>query len=161
MTEDVAIKRRPEIRVAAVRHIGPYHGIGEAFTKLDGIVRAAGLARPDSELIGIYYDDVRSTPIERLRSDAAISVGASDPIPAGVTEQRLPAGEYAASVHIGPYEQLGGAWGRLREWLVTSGRQLGNGPSYEVYLNTPMTERDPKKLKTALYLPVTIPNSHS
>src|SRR4051812_24726018 len=40
---DVHITDKPEIRVAAVRHIGPYNQIGEAFARLDSIVRPSGL----------------------------------------------------------------------------------------------------------------------
>ena len=55
----------------------------------------------------------------------------------------------------GPYEQLGDAWARmLGEWLPSSGRRISEAaPSYEVYLNNPMTT--PKnELRTEIRIPV-------
>jgi AraC family transcriptional regulator len=44
----------------------------------------------------------------------------------------------AHTVHVGPYEQLGDAWARLLgEWVPASGNRIGDGVSYEIYLNTP------------------------
>ena len=40
---DAEIVERPELRVAAVRHIGSYMNVSEAFVRLDKIARSAGL----------------------------------------------------------------------------------------------------------------------
>lgn len=152
---DVQIKDKPEVRVAALRHIGPYNHIGEAFMRLDSIVRSAGLAKPGAQMIAIYHDDPEATPKERLRSDAAISVAADDTLPDGLTEQRVPAGRYACAMHVGPYEKLGDTWARfMGEWLPASGHRLGSGISHEIYLNNPGTEPDKHKLRTELCIPV-------
>ena len=66
-------------------------------------------------------------------------------------EQRIPAGRYAARVHKGGYEGLPGAWTALKkEWLPKSGQRM-SGPSYELYLNDPMST--PKaELLTEIYM---------
>src|SRR5690606_40703126 len=57
-----------------------------------------------------------------------------------LTEQRLGAGRYACTVHVGPYERLGETWARfMGEWLPASGYRLGEGVSYEIYVGNPMT----------------------
>ena len=153
---DVQLKQKPEVRLAAVRHTGPYHTIGEAFTRLDAGVRASGGPAPGAQLVGVFHDDPRSTPPDRLRSDAGISIAEGATLPKDTAEQRLPAGKYACAVHIGPYEKLGDAWKRLTgEWLPASGHRAAPGPTYEVYLNTPMDEPDARKLRTELCVPIT------
>ncbi|HEX5110026.1 MAG TPA: AraC family transcriptional regulator [Vicinamibacterales bacterium] len=154
-TMEVEIKEMPELRVGAVRHVGPYNQIPQAFERLGSIAGPAGLAgRPDAALVAIYYDDPDTTPQPELRSDAGLTVPERTPLPSGLTEQRLAPGRYARTVHGGPYEQLGDAWARfMGEWLPSSGFRIGPGPSYEIYRNTPATA--PKEqLLTDLYLPL-------
>src|SRR5262245_34306959 len=154
-TMQVDIKQKPEMRVAGVRHVGPYNQIVDAFATLDRIVRPSGLLNANTQLIAIYHDDPESTPKDRLRSDAAITVPPDAKLPSELKEQRVPAGRYACAVHTGPYEQLGDAWARfMGEWLPASGQRLADGVSYEVYLNTPMTEPDKTKLRTELCVPL-------
>lgn len=153
---DVQLKQKPEIRLAAVRHQGPYNQIGEAFRRLDASVRASGGSAPGAQLIGVYHDDPRSTPADRLRSDAGISIAEGAALPRDTAEQLVPGGTYACTVYTGPYEKLGDAWSRLMgEWLPGRGHRAADRPTYEVYLNTPMNEQDPQKLRTELCLPVT------
>jgi AraC family transcriptional regulator len=150
----VEVVKRPELRLASVRHVGSYMRIPEAFQRLNDLVTAAGLSDRDTELVGIYHDDPSTTPEEKLRSDAAITIAAKTRVPRGLTELVIPAGRYAHSTHVGPYTGLGEVWGHLRsEWLPKSGEKLGDGMSYEVYRNTPMNAK-PHELVTDVYLPL-------
>jgi len=151
----VDIVEMPELRVASVRHVGPYNQISQAYEQLSSIAGPAKLfQQPGAALVGLYYDDPDTTPPAELRSDAGILVPASLPMPAGLTEQILPAGRYAMTKHTGGYEQLGDTWGRLLgEWLPASGHRLGPTPSFELYRNTPMdTPKD--QLVTEIYAPI-------
>lgn len=154
-TMDVEIKATPELRVAAMRHIGPYTHIGTAFQRLGAIAGPAGLLeRPGVRMIGIYYDDPEATPQEQLRADAGIVVAEDLALPADLTEARVPAGRYAVTLVVGPYEQLPDAWRRLHaEWLPESGHRAAPGPSCEIYRNTSMTV-PPAQLETELWMPV-------
>jgi AraC family transcriptional regulator len=150
----VDVVKRPELRLASVRHVGSYMRIPEAFQRLNDLVTAAGLSDRDTELVGIYHDDPSTTPEANLRSDAAITISAKTKVPRGLTELVIPAGRYAHSTHVGPYTGLGEVWGHLRsEWLPKSGEKLGDGMSYEVYRNTPMNAK-PHELVTDVYLPL-------
>ena len=152
---DVEITQKPEIRVAAVRHIGPYNQIDKAFARLDAIARPSGLLKPGARMIAMYHDDPEATPVDQLRSDAAISVGPGDLLPEGLTEGRVSAGRYACALHVGPYEQLGDAWARfMGEWLPASGHRLADGVSYELYVNSPLNEPDKQKYRTELCIPL-------
>jgi AraC family transcriptional regulator len=151
---DIELKQMPELRVATVRHVGPYDRIPSAFERLGSLAGPAGLfAQPGAAMIGIYYDDPDTTRADELRSDAAVVVLEGAPLPTGLVERRLAAGRYACTLHVGPYERLGEAWARLKGWLRGGGHRMGPGASYEIYRNDPT--RVPKEdLQTELYLPV-------
>jgi AraC family transcriptional regulator len=151
---DVEIKQFPEMRAAAVRHVGPYNQVSQAFQRLSAVAGPAGLfQRPGALMIAIYHDDPGTTPPEQLRSDAAVTLADGMPIPAGLTEQRIKGGRYACTFHVGPYEQLGDAWMRFfGEWLPASGHRAA-GTSYEVYLNTP-ADTPKEQLRTEMRLAI-------
>jgi len=151
---DVDIKKMPELRTAAVRHLGPYDQISEAFDRLHQVVTSSNLVRDKPTLLAIYHDDPEMTPAPELRSDAAIVIPKEVAIPPGLREQRLPAGRYACATYVGPYEGLPEVWlDLLGHWLPLSGERLGKGANFEIYLNTP--EDVPKEqLRTDLYVPL-------
>jgi AraC family transcriptional regulator len=155
LTMKVEIARYPELRVGTVRHVGPYMQISEAFARLGELAAPARLfEQPGAMMVALFHDDPETTPADQLRSDAAVVVGSDVRLPDGLGEQRIPAGEYASTVHIGPYEELGDTWARfMGEWLPASGRRPGPGVSYEVYHNTPM-DTPKERLRTELRLPL-------
>lgn len=147
---DVEIKNMPALRTAGLRHLGAYHEIGEAFGRLHAIVGQP----PNTTLLAIYHDDPEMTLEPELRSDAAIVLAPDAPVPAGLREQRLRAGRYACLLHRGSHKGLPQVWGELLgQWLPLSGHHLGQGPSYEIYLNTPMDTAE-EELRTELYVPL-------
>lgn len=151
---EVVIKQMPELRVATMKHVGPYNRIGEAFARLGQIAGPTGLFGPASVMLGIYHDDPETTPAPELRSEAAVTITPEARVPQGLDERRIAAGPYACATHVGPYEQLGDAWARLMgEWLAGSGRRMSDGVSYEVYRNSP-ADTPKEKLVTELYIPL-------
>lgn len=108
---DVQITDMPEYYVGCVRHIGPYNQIAQACERLGAIAGPAGLLQqPGAVMIALYHDDPDTVPLAQLRSDAGIAVPEQVRLPEGLVAQRIPAGRYAWTVHVGPYEQLGDAW---------------------------------------------------
>lgn len=151
---NVEIVNMTELRTASVRHVGPYNRISEAFARLGSVAGAAGLIGQGSKMLAIYHDDPESTAESELRSDACISVDDEAKLPAELGEQRIRAGRYARTVHVGAYTELGDAWARfLGQWLPSSGERLGAGQSFEVYENTPL-DVPTEQLRTLLYLPL-------
>jgi AraC family transcriptional regulator len=151
----VEIKKKPTMRVATVRHVGPYMQINQAFARLGEIAQREGLIQhKGATMLAIYLDDPDSTPVDQLRSDAGIVVPDDAKLPKSLGEQRLPAGSYACTLHVGPYERLGDTWQRLMgEWLPASGKRV-DGLSYELYLNMPGSV-PPEELRTEICVPVT------
>lgn len=148
----VDIIELPEQRLATLAHSGPYNRISEAFAKLGSIAGPAGLFGPESAMLAIYYDDPETTPVEELRSDAALRVAAGQPLPATLVEKTLPAGRYARTTHSGSYASLGDTWALfLGQWLPRSSHRPGSGASFERYLNTPM-DVPVEALRTELFI---------
>lgn len=151
----VEITDMPALRIASVRHIGPYNQIVKAFERLGQLAGPGGLfAAPGAAMVALYYDDPDSVPPDQLRSDAGLTVPPDIALPPGLDEQRLPAGRYAKTIHKGSYEKLCDTWARFfGEWLPASGHRLGAGPSFELYRNTP-AEVPVDQLVTELYAPL-------
>jgi AraC family transcriptional regulator len=153
-TMQVEIETLPARRLAIVRHTGPYNQIGAAFQRLGAIAGPAGLIGAGSEMIALYHDAPEAVPVADLRSDAALVVSGSAPLPPGVTEGHLPAGRYARTTYRGSYEGLGDAWARfMGEWLPASGHRLAEGPALEVYRDGPMFNPGHEPV-TDLYVPI-------
>ena len=151
---NVEIKSLPGRRVAALRHVGPYSRISEAFGRLGEIAGRSGLFTAKPIMLALYHDDPEVTPEAELRSDAGLAVSEDAKIPDGLHEQRIAAGKYAVTTHHGPYEQLGDVWSRfMGQWLPQSGNRLGDGAPYEVYVNNPV-DVPKEELITELYLPI-------
>ena len=151
----VDVKEMAEIRLFAIRHTGPYDGIGEAFGRLHAIAARHSLAqRVGTQMIAVYHDNPRVTPPDQLRADAGVSVTPDQKPIEGLSELEIPEGIYAMTIHRGPYEGLPAVWAELiGTWLPSSGERQGDGPSFEIYKNSPMDTK-PEDLDTELYVPL-------
>ncbi|REJ79969.1 MAG: AraC family transcriptional regulator [Acidobacteria bacterium] len=150
----VEIRDMPALRLVAVRHHGPFHRISEAFARLGETAGPAGLFGPDTRMVALYHDDPETRAPEDLTSDACMTVAEDVALPAGLEEIRVAAGAHACTVHRGPYQGLGDTWARfLGHWIPNSDHRLAQGPSYEIYRNTP-DRTAPEDLVTELYAPI-------
>ena len=142
----------PGLRLATLRHLGPYQQIGRTFGRLHEIVTRAGL--PHRELVGVYHDDPAITPEDQLRADAGVIIDEGVPLPPGLEEQRVPAGRFARTEHAGSYAGLPGAWGEFRRALAAqTGTATPRGYTFELYRNTPMDVPE-AELRTLLYMSI-------
>ena len=148
-THPFVVERRALVRVAAVRHVGSYANIVEAFIRLDQLSRS--LPRP-AQLVARYLDDPETVPTRRLRSEAGLVINRRARLPKGAREVWLPRGRYARATHEGSYALLGDAWAAFMASLATSGHRIGN-EAFEWYTNTPETAA-PDSLITQLFVAV-------
>ena len=110
-----------------------------------------------SAMMAMYHDDPETVPLDRLRSDAAVVIPDGMPVPAGLVEQHLAAGQYACTLYIGPYEQIGDAWARAssesgcQRVVISSGsgpklraipQQPGNAAPAELALRSVFRSRE-------------------
>lgn len=151
---NVKIQRIEPMRVAFLRHIGPYHEVGATWDKLLPALGKEGLLGGDSLFIGVCHDDPDVTPSKKIRYDACVT--ADEPFtPTGdIGLQTIPGGEYAVTTHFGSYEKLGETYAKLfGQWLPRSGRELRSLPCFEIYLNDP-DSTEPEELLTDINVPL-------
>ncbi len=133
---DVTIQDLSPIRVAALRHRGPYTEIGPTFGRLYAWAGGRGLLNPSTRAFGITYDDPTAVPAAELRSDACLSLGPEVEGDGDVVVQEIPGGRHAVLVHKGPYAELEHTFRWFyRNWLPTSGFTPADRPCVEEYLN--------------------------
>jgi len=148
----VEMETLPALRLATLRHLGPYQQIGRTFGRLDEILAKAGL--PHRELVGVYHDDPAITPEDQLRSDAGVLIDEGEPLPPGLDEQRIPAGRFARAEHAGSYAGLPAAWSEFKRTIAAqTGTANPRGYTFELYRNTPMDVPE-AELRTLLYMSI-------
>jgi AraC family transcriptional regulator len=151
---EVRIERLEPLRVAFVRHVGPYNQVGAAWEKLCMRLGREGLLGAGAKFIGVCYDDPEVTAPEKIRYDACITVDEDFIAEGEVGVQTLAGGDYAVVTHAGPYDTVGRTYAQLfGRWLPRSGRELRSQPSLEFYLNDPEST-DPEDLLTDIYAPL-------
>ncbi len=151
---DVKIEHLDPLRVAFVRHIGPYHEVGKAWETLCTQLGKEGLLGPDSRFVGVCYDDPEVTAPEKIHYDACVTVDENFEPQGEVGVQTLPGGAFAVVTHIGPYDRLNQTYAELfGRWLPSSGRELRSEPSLEFYMNDPEST-EPEDLLTDIYAPL-------
>ena len=151
---NVEIKTLKPMRVAFMRHTGPYSEVGKVWELFLTVMGKDGYLGGNPMMLGICHDDPEVTPKERIRYDACLAVD-EDFAPSGeIGVQTVAGGEYAVTTHTGPYNQLGKTYAEfLGQWLPRSGRELCNAPCFEVYVNDPYgTPAD--ELMTDIYAPL-------
>lgn len=150
----VEIKKVEPMRVAFMRHVGPYEGCKSTWEKFMTWAGPQGLIRPGTVFLGVCHDDPEVTPAEKIRYDACITVG-DDFEPVGeVGVQVIAGGDYAMTTHYGPYMKLGETYARMcGQWAPRSGRELRMSPCFEIYLND-TGNTDPEDLLTDVYIPL-------
>ena len=152
-TMDVRIEQVDPMRVAFVRHTGPYKECKPAWETLCSWAGPKGLLRMGSKYIGISYDDPHITPPEKIRYDACITVGDEVEGEGEVGIQTIPGGSYAVATHKGPYDKLEAAYAELMgQWLPQSGREM-NEMCFELYINN-AEQTPPDELLTEIYIAI-------
>ena len=151
---NVRIENLAPMRVAFMRHVGPYLAVGGTWSKLMAWAGPRGLLGPNMKIIGIVHDDPDVTPAEKLRYDACLAVDGNFQPKGDIGVQEIAGGDYAVATHRGPYEKLAESYRSLYgEWLPASGREPRSAPAFEVYRNSPMNAA-PEDLITDIYLPL-------
>jgi AraC family transcriptional regulator len=153
-TVDVRLENCEPLRVAFVRHVGPYRECGAAWEKICKFAVEQGWHSPDIKCIGIGHDFPDVTEPDKIRYDACLTVDDRFKATGEIGVQKIPGGLYAVVTHRGPHEKLEETYHQLfKEWVPTCGRELRSFPSFEVYQNDPATTK-PEDLLTYIYVPL-------
>jgi AraC family transcriptional regulator len=153
-TMNVTIKNLQPMRVAFMRHVGPYNEVGRTWERFTMFLGKEGLLGSSPQFIGISHDDPAVTPPDKTRYDACVTVDEKFRANGEIGVQVIPGGDYAVLTHFGPYDNLGGSYAKLLgQWLPRSGRRLRATPCLEIYFNSP-ENTEPEDLVTDIHAPL-------
>ena len=151
---NVRVEKLNKMKVAFMRHTGPYDAVGSTWTRFMGWAGQRGLLRPNTTILGMSHDDPAVTPPEHQRHDACLRVDDTFQGEGEIGVQEVGGGEYAVITHHGPYHKMNDSYEQLcGGWLPTSGRELRSSPALEFYRNSPY-DTPPEKLVTDIYMPL-------
>ena len=151
---EVRVEDLRPLRVAFVRHVGPYAEVGKAWERLCAWAGPRGLFGPQARMLGVSHDDPDVTPPDKLRYDACISVADTVRPEGDIGIQNVGGGPYAVTTHHGPYERLAETYAvLLGQWLPAHNREPLSLPSLEFYLNSP-EHTPPEQLRTDVCVPL-------
>ena len=144
------------LRVAFVRHVGPYEEVRPVFERLTRWAEERG-ATVAPLLLGLAHDDPGITPAAQLRFDCCIEVAANVRGEGDIGVTEAGGGEYATAVHRGPFERLAETYGWIAgDFMPREGRSMRKAPCIEIYL-TPPERTPPADLLTEVLVPVRAP----
>jgi AraC family transcriptional regulator len=151
---DIAIKTLPKMTAVTVSHIGSYMEINRAFDRLFGWLASRQLIDADIRSLAIFYDDVATVPVAKLRSRAGVVTARKIAVEPPLELTEIAGGDYAVLRHKGLYADMKVAYDWLYgKWLPQSGREPGDAPGLEEYLNNPR-DTAPTELLSDIYLPL-------
>ena len=134
LTMNVRLVDREPVRVAYLRHTGPYGPALGVFwmTAVAPWMQTNHLM--GRERFGISLDDPAVTKPERCRYDACVASPEGEVLSGDPGHKVIPGGRYACLAFEGTGAEIGAAWDALlRDWLPKSGLQLDARPFFEHY----------------------------
>lgn len=143
-----------------LRHVGAYGAVNETWAKLSTLAAERGLTGPETQAIGLSYDDPTVTPVEKIRYDACLIIGdekvknlrfeGEEDQFTGVRLQKLQARGAKSTVHKGTYVTINESYRQLTGERGAAGAKARKGPFVEVYRNNPFNT-PPEQLETEIY----------
>ena len=133
----VITKKIKPMRVAYLRHIGPYAYESVSHTWIDLMARLSAdkQVRKSSVFIGIGHDNPAVTPAAELRYDVCITVDEEYEPKKPVEVQTIVGGDYAVAKNC-PFGKVKDGFQYLfGKWLARSSRELRPAPSFIVVVN--------------------------
>jgi AraC family transcriptional regulator len=131
----IELKTLPEVRVAYMRHVGPYgdSGITRTWQRFAAWCGEHGLMDARRTMYGVSHDNPDVTPPAKCRYDACIEVDGGFRPEGEIGVQTLGGGRYACTEFAGPSTEIHTAWMKLCDWLPDSSWQAADGAPLEIY----------------------------
>ena len=149
----VITKKIKPMRVAYLRHVGPYEDTRQTWFDLHARLSADKQIRKRSVFIGIGHDNPAVTPAAELRYDACVTVAGDYEPKKPVKLQTIAGGDYAVAKNC-PVGKIKDAYQYLyAKWLARSSRELRPVPSFIVWVDT-FKEVAPGKWRVDIYMPL-------
>ena len=121
--------------------------VGQAYGAIIQYAGSLGVQPCGAPFVAYYNMNMQDLDIE-IGFPFAQELAGQGNIQAGA----IPGGKAVTCVHIGPYDQVGGAYEALQKW-VGANSDIPTGVAYEFYLNDPQTT-PPAELQTQVVFPL-------
>jgi effector-binding domain-containing protein len=135
----------------AIRTRTPVHDLppvlGQAYGAILQYVAPLGIQPCGAPFVAYHNMDMQDLDIE-IGFPFAQELAGHGNIRAG----EIPGGKAVTCLHIGPYNQVGGAYEALQKWFEDHS-YIPTGVAYEFYLNDPQTT-SPSELQTQVVFPL-------
>jgi AraC family transcriptional regulator len=149
----VITRKIKPMRVAYLRHVGPYENVRQTWIDLTAHLSADKQIRKSSVFIGMGHDNPSVTPAGELRYDACITVDEDYGPKKPLELQTIVGGDYAVAKNC-PVGKIKDAFQYLYgKWLARSSRELRALPSFMVMVDAHEAVA-PAKRRVDIYLPL-------
>jgi effector-binding domain-containing protein len=152
MTYEVTLRELPEQPIVSIRRqvaadeLKHFFGatLGEVFSHLK-LLGVPATGHPF-----VIYHQFGPAGID---AEACVPVGRTVSATGSISTRVISAMTVAQTLHVGPYEELAGAYGALTEWARHKHFEPA-GPMQERYLNGPGEVTSPSEYRTEIEMPV-------
>lgn len=162
MKKFIGIREIKDLKIISVVKTGAYKDSScEAWAILckfaysNSVGKKDKMITPESKFIGISYDNPKTTPEDKLRYGACITVDKDVEVQGEIVKGVISGGKYAVFLHKGSYDYLKDTYNAIfQDWLPSSGHKLREVPCFEQYLNRDPRRTKPENLKTEIHIPI-------
>ena len=144
------IKDQPERPTLSIRTRAAVQDLPQLFGQTYGaLMQYLGEMgeQPASEPFAAYYN----LDMQNLDVEIGFPVARRLPDRGNIKSGALPAGQFASTMHIGPYDTLGLAYEALTQYMKACGYEP-TGVAYEFYFSGP--ETPPEEIRTQIMYPL-------
>lgn len=139
----VEIKQLDPIKTIAITHLGDYAGIADAFKRLAEWADINNLWSAAPKMAGVYHNDPRHTPIEKLRSEACLQdISGVEPAE-GMMRYTISGGKYFVMQVEVTMAEYGEAWRQAYTAVAEQGYECDTCDHYELYVSCVGSVQDP------------------
>jgi AraC family transcriptional regulator len=151
---EIRIEDLAPMRVAYLRHQGPYETCCQAWGRLYDWAARRNFIGPGTIGVGASYDNPETTPPDKIRYDACLTCGENFVPDGEISVQTLDGGHFVTAIHRGPYQGLRRSFQRIfEEWIPKSGRIVRDAPCLEIYIDDP--DKTPEEdVRTKICVPI-------
>lgn len=129
------IKNVEAIKTIAISHIGDYSGIGKAFEKLAAWAEANNLWAASPKMAGVYHDNPKDTPTEKLRSEACLEDFSGIEPGEGMHRYTISGGKFFVMQVEVTMSEYGEAWQKAYMTFNEKGYTYDMRDHYELYIS--------------------------
>jgi len=108
---------------------------------------------PAGQFFGLYLNSPQQVKEEELKWQVGFPVAKDATVAAPLKKGEFPHTRIAVYLYVGPYENVGSAYGRIVQYIDTSGYKV-SGPIMEKYLDQNPQAVKPADLRTEINIPI-------